>query len=135
VNARRLALFAASLGAFCALVIAAACSTAPPPSQADDCPMVSTACPSPPPSWSKDVQPLIQTYCVTCHSPGPQGIGEMFADLTSYAGAFKARAEITSQVYHCWMPNQDASSPPPPLLTSAQRETIVAWVACNAPNN
>jgi hypothetical protein len=131
MNARGRALLA-TLSALCgALCLAAACST--PPDSTVSCPDVPRSCPSPPPSWAKDVQPLVQNYCVMCHKAG--GIGEAFADLTSYAGAFNARTEMQVQVYHCWMPNQDASTPPPPRLSTAQRETIVAWVACNAPNN
>jgi hypothetical protein len=96
------------------------------------CPVISTDCPTPPPSWAKDVQPIIQNYCVMCHMDG--GSGESLVDLTSYANVFKYRSRELTQVYQCWMPNEDASPPPPPLST-AQRETIVAWLACNAPNN
>ena len=66
------------------------------------------------------------------HQPG--GTGYSNANLTSYANVFKSRAEVLVQVYQCLMPNEDAS-PPPPELTSDQRETIVSWVACGAPNN
>ncbi len=118
-----------SLVGYCVSAAAVACSS---PSAPESCSIISQNCPAPPPSFSKDVQPLIQNYCVMCHSPG--GIGEPTADLTSYAGVYKARAEVQQQVYQCLMPNQDAS-PPPPKLTSDQRETIVAWVACDAPNN
>jgi hypothetical protein len=114
---------------YCVFAAAAACSS---PAATPSCPTISQSCPTPPPSWSKDVQPLVQNYCVMCHSPG--GVGEPMADLTTYAGVYKARAEVQQQVYQCLMPNQDAS-PPAPTLTSAQRETIVSWVACNAPNN
>jgi hypothetical protein len=118
----------------CVLGAIAACSPAPAADGgAATCPTVSTDCPQPPPSWSKDVQPLVQTYCVSCHSDG--GLGESLADLTSYTNVFKNRTEVLQQVYHCYMPNQDASTPPPPVLTADQRETIVAWIACNAPNN
>jgi hypothetical protein len=67
-----------------------------------------------------------------CHKPG--GSGESLADLTSYTNVFHARAAITYQVSQCLMPNEDASPPPPPLSTD-QRETIVAWIGCGAPNN
>jgi hypothetical protein len=131
MNARR----SASLALLCtptAAFVLPACSTSPPPDPTISCPIISTSCPSPPPSFAKDVEPLIQNYCVMCHSPG--GTGEKFADLRTYTGVWMTRTEVQSQVYHCYMPNEDAS-PPPPTLTNAQRETIVAWVACNAPNN
>jgi mono/diheme cytochrome c family protein len=123
-----LLILGAALGASVAV---AACSNSPQPA-ASNCATVSSDCPSPPPSWSKDVQPLVQQYCVMCHQPG--GVGESLADLTSYTNVFRARAEITYQVSQCLMPNQDAS-PPPPQLSTAQRETIVSWIGCMAPNN
>jgi hypothetical protein len=118
----------AALGA---LATVAACSNSPQPAESN-CPTVSSDCPTPPPSWSKDVEPLIQSYCVMCHEPG--GTGESLADLTTYTNVVRVRAEITYQVSTCQMPNQDAS-PPPPQLTTAQRETIVSWIGCKAPNN
>jgi hypothetical protein len=41
---------------------------------------------------------------------------------------------MLTQVYQCLMPPLDAS-PPPPRPGAAERETIVAWIACGAPNN
>jgi cytochrome c5 len=112
--------------------VVAACSNAPAPPVAPNCPTVSSDCPSPMPSWSSDVQPLIKTYCLMCHEPG--GTGYSLADLTSYTHVWMTRAAIASQISQCLMPNQDAS-PPPPQLTTAQRQTIVAWIGCMAPNN
>jgi len=106
------------------LSVVAACSNGPPPTGNDNCPSVSESCPSPPPSWMKDVQPLIQGYCATCHRPG--GTGQT-NDLTTYANVYDQRTEVLLQVYTCKMP----LSP----LSEAQRETIVAWVECAAPNN
>jgi hypothetical protein len=114
----------------CAAV--AACSNGPPSNQTDSCPVISTDCPTTPPSWARDVQPIIQSYCVMCHMPG--GSGESLVDLTSYANVFKDRSTELTQVYQCLMPNQDAS-PPAARLTTTQRETIVGWLACGAPNN
>jgi hypothetical protein len=96
------------------------------------CPLVASDCPATPPSWKADVAPLIAQYCWMCHGDG--GVEQPSVDLSNYAGVYKNRFEVLSQVYHCQMPNADAS-PPPPQLSSAQRETIVAWAACNAPNN
>ena len=79
----------------------------------------------------KDVQPLIEGDCATCHRPG--GTGQA-SDLTTYANVYAHRTEVLFQVYTCRMPNLGASPPLAPL-SEAQRETIVAWVACGAPNN
>ncbi len=136
MKGRSRAVVLALVGLSGALAALAACFDAATPDgmadSAPSCPAVSTDCPSTPPSWAKDVQPIIENYCITCHEPG--GNGEALADLTSYAYVYRSRSSILTQVYQCLMPNQDAS-PPPPELTTDQRETIVAWVACNAPNN
>jgi hypothetical protein len=97
------------------------------------CPTLETNCPSPPPSWTTDVQPLVEKYCVTCHEPG--GVGISSANLTTYADVFKNRTEMLTQVYQCLMPNVDASVPPPALPTAAERQTLVQWVVCGAPQN
>lgn len=132
------AVLRASLFAFVAAATAlaglAACSSS---SNADagpasSCPNVSTSCPAAPPSWKNDVQPLIATYCLTCHGDG--GIEQSRFDYTTYQGVYKARAAMVTQVYQCQMPPLDASPPSPPL-TADQRETIVAWLACGAPQN
>jgi hypothetical protein len=103
-----------------------------PAAARESCPTIASDCPVPPPSWKTDVQPLIQTYCIMCHSPGGTGISS--ADLTTYANVYAHRAAVLHQVFTCLMPKADAS-PPPPMLSQAQRETIVAWTACNAPDN
>lgn len=114
------------------LAVFVACSNAPPPAAGSDaCPSVSQNCPSPPPSWATDVQPLIQRYCVGCHSPGGTGQAN---DLTTYANVHERSTEVLVQVYTCLMPNVDASPPPAPL-SQAQRQIIVAWAECGAPNN
>jgi len=119
------------LAAFGFLSAVAACSNGAPAGGSDSCPNVSQSCPSLPPSWMKDVQPLIEGDCATCHRPG--GTGQA-SDLTTYANVYAHRTEVLFQVYTCRMPNLGASPPLAPL-SEAQRETIVAWVACGAPNN
>jgi hypothetical protein len=110
----------------------AACSNGRSDPGGQACPVVSTDCPSTPPSWTKDVEPIVQSSCLECHSEG--GIEWPLWDLSSYASVYRNRAAVLTQVYQCLMPSQDASPHVPPL-TSDQRETIVSWIACNAPDN
>jgi hypothetical protein len=79
-----------------------------------------------------DVQPIIATYCYQCHGDG--GIEQAFFDYTTYNGVYSNRTEIERQVFACLMPPSDAS-PVPPMPTMAERETLLAWLVCNAPNN
>jgi hypothetical protein len=96
------------------------------------CAGLSTTCPGTPPSWQSDVEPLIATYCLTCHSDG--GVAPATFDYTSYAGVYKNRAEMLTQVYQCVMPLVDAS-PPAAEPSEAERQTIVSWLVCGAPDN
>jgi uncharacterized membrane protein len=122
-------MFGAVLAVASAIAVVA-CST--PGESSPQCPGVSMDCPSPQPSWATEVQPLIQARCYMCHSEG--GIEWPKWDLSSYSSASMNRMEVLTQVFHCWMPPGDAS-PPVPLLTNAERQTIVQWIACGAPDN
>jgi hypothetical protein len=96
------------------------------------CVGLTSACPSPPPSWQNDVQPLIVTYCYQCHGDG--GIEQSQFDYTTYAGVFKNRSEMLTQLFQCQMPPFDGS-PPAVMPDETDRQTLVSWLACGAPDN
>jgi hypothetical protein len=125
-------LFAIAAPASLLSYLAMGCSPGSPAGGDQSCPLIAADCPATPPSWKTDVAPLITQYCGACHGDG--GVEQPTIDLSNYAGVFKNRFEVQFQVYHCEMPQADAS-PPVPQLSNAQRETIVAWAACSAPNN
>ena len=81
------------------------------------------------PSWSTDVEPLISEYCGACHTNG--GAGQSSFNASSYASIFAASATVSEQVSSCAMPEWDAAAQP----TQDERQTIVSWIACKAPNN
>jgi len=115
-----------------ALVGLAGCS---PSSDSPDaaCPNdLPASCPTPPPSWSNDVAPLVDKYCLACHGDG--GIAQPLFDFTTYQNVYANRMEITHQFYACLMPPSDAS-PLPPVPSTAEREMLLAWLKCGAPNN
>ncbi len=116
------------------LGVVAACSTGTSggPESDSACSGLTTTCPATPPSWQNDVQPLIVTYCLTCHSDG--GVAPATFDYTSYTGVYRNRAEMLTQIYQCLMPLVDAA-PPAPQPSSAERQTIVSWLVCGAPDN
>jgi len=133
-RAARLVAFLALAGA-AALGLLSACSNDPGAAGADAaaaCPNVPTDCPATPPSWTHDVQPIIAMYCLSCHGDG--GIEQSVFNYSTYQGVYRNRAAMLTQVYQCLMPLADAS-PPPPRPSAAERETIVAWIACGAPDN
>lgn len=111
---------------------AAAACTSSSGGSGGDCPTLSNDCPATPPSWQNDVQPLIATYCLRCHTDG--GVAPPQFNYETYQGVFRSRAVIVTQLNQCLMPPGDAS-PPAAMPTPAERQTLVAWLACGAPDN
>jgi hypothetical protein len=94
----------------------------------DDCPTLSSACPATPPSWESDVQPIVLAYCTQCHGKG--GVEQPVFDSTTYQSVFVARSEIATVTVNCSMPPSGSSAP-----DAAQRQTLLSWIACGAPDN
>ena len=86
-----------------------------------------TSCPSPEPSYATDVAPLIQAHCVTCH--GPNGVSSD-RPLGTYPQLFAMRQDVLDQVYNCLMPQS-----PQLQLDEADRQTLLGWLVCGAPDN
>jgi hypothetical protein len=97
---------------------------------ATDCTMLTSGCPATPPSWQNDVQPIIATYCGSCHGSG--GVERAMFDSTTYTSVFEARSTLATVIVNCSMP---PPSPPAPSPDAAQRQTVLSWVECNAPDN
>ena len=118
------------IAALAAVSIAWGCTSSDSPADAgaSSCPSdLPSACPSPPPSYAKDVAPIFARRCVVCHSEG--GV-EAERDYTTYDRIHQLRTDILTQVYACRMPPADAAAP-----TLAERETLLGWLVCGAPNN
>jgi hypothetical protein len=85
-------------------------------------------CPSPPPSWSNEVQPIVDRTCNECHGDG--GVQQHVLDFTTYSSVYRNRGSILAQFYTCKMPPPDAAAPRP-----QERQALLGWLVCNAPNN
>lgn len=96
-------------------------------SQASDCPSdLPASCPaSGAPSYQNDVAPILAARCVSCHSAG--GI-EANAPLDTYTAVYDRRGPVLDQVYACKMPQGTPLSP-------AERQALLTWLVCGAPNN
>ena len=93
-----------------------------------DCPNdLPASCPSPQPSYASRINPLIADRCVPCHSPGGLASDKPLGD---YADVFKRRGTVLNEVYTCLMPPADAGQ-----LSDAERQDLLSWLVCNAPNN
>jgi hypothetical protein len=94
------------------------------PNCPDDLP---AACPSPEPSWDGGVQAIIDAKCVVCHKPGGLAFDKQFTD---YAKIYAYRGEALDQVYSCYMPPPDGGT-----LSPSERQELLGWFICGAPNN
>jgi hypothetical protein len=86
------------------------------------------ACPSPPPSWFNSARIIVETKCSPCHLPG--GADDPQIDYSSYQRVNQGRGEMFLQVDTCAMPPSDAAA-----LTLTERDTLLAWLICGAPDN
>jgi len=86
------------------------------------------ACPAKPPSFASDVGPVLESRCGgACHSP--TGV-EPSRPIQTWAEVSPQAQSILSQVHACRMPPIGE----PPLLAS-ERQLILAWLVCGAPDN
>jgi uncharacterized membrane protein len=85
------------------------------------------SCPSAAPSYQAAVSPIINLRCVTCHSPGGQ---EASRPLQTYSQVYSERSAVLNQVYACNMPPGSAAQP-----TAQEREALLGWLVCGAPQN
>jgi len=82
----------------------------------------------PTPSWSTDVQPIVNARCANpCHSPTGQDPTRVFTD---WQHVYNDRITVLSEVYSCKMPN-----PPAQPLDENERQILLGWLVCGAPNN
>ena len=73
------------------------------------------------------VEPIIETRCEGCHSAGHAGASW---PLTTYGEVQTLALEIQAEVRACRMPEADAGQ-----LSSTQREELLDWLVCGAPDN
>ena len=112
--------------AFAAVCIAACSAKNDPPSCTPEAPP--PTCPAQAPSWSNEVSEIFSAGCSPCHFPG--GVEDSAEDYSTYAGVSRVAGTIEGQVASCAMPPSDAGT-----LSSADRETLLAWIVCKAPDN
>jgi predicted CXXCH cytochrome family protein len=85
------------------------------------------SCPTTQPSYQTDVAPILQSYCVSCHQAGGS---EANKPLDTYQSALNLSGDVEGEVAGCSMPPSSDAQP-----TAAQRETLLTWILCGAPNN
>jgi len=113
------------------LLSGAACSSTPDPGgTALNCPAGlpdSSACPTSAPSYSGEIQGIISERCLGCHYPGNKNSEQV---LDTYDDVHGSLTTVEKEVYRCDMPPAGE-----PQLTSDERQALLAWLVCGAPNN
>jgi hypothetical protein len=92
------------------------------------CAVAPDTCPSDQPSYSRDVVPLLDAKCNGCHT----GIDGGPWALTNYTDVREWGIQIAIDISQCVMPPADDGTD---ALTANERETLLAWVVCGAPEN
>jgi hypothetical protein len=107
----------------------AACGTGSGGDPGASCPAPPASCPSPEPSWSTDVQPIVNRSCAPCHFPGGRYASKF--NFSTYAGVSGPRGSVLDALSKCLMPLPGGNVP----LAPADREKMLAWLVCGAPQN
>jgi hypothetical protein len=86
------------------------------------------SCPSRPPSFAADVLPILNQRCNNCHDPnlvnGPWPLQDYY-DVSAWQG------QIAADLVNCTMPPPDGGT----TLPEPEREQLITWIVCGAPNN
>jgi uncharacterized membrane protein len=79
------------------------------------------------PSYSGEVQAIISERCLGCHYQGNKNSEQV---LDTYDAVHRSLTVVEKEVYGCDMPPAGE-----PQLTSDERQALLAWLVCGAPNN
>jgi hypothetical protein len=91
-------------------------------------------CVSPTPSFSTDVEPsFLNVFCSSCHGPG-EPENSLF-DCSSYAGVSTNLSTMPGTLYDFVSTDQMPPSYAAMIPTQAQREVLLNWINCGAPDN
>jgi len=107
------------------VLVASGCRTsAVPPTSAPEL----ASCPSPPPSYRADVVPVLRQKCFACHAGDGDEVEDH--DFSSFAKVRAQRASIEGKVRARAMPPSGRQQ-----LTDPERQTLLWWLSCHAPEN
>jgi hypothetical protein len=88
------------------------------------------SCPPDAAGYKATIAPMFDQLCVACHKPGGQSVHY----LRNYAEVAALAGPVLDQVYACKMPPAASYSMYPPL-TLTQREELLGWLVCGAPDD
>jgi uncharacterized membrane protein len=79
------------------------------------------------PRYSAKIAPIISNRCLPCHFAGNTISGIALEDRAS---VYNYRSIALTQVYQCKMPPSGAEN-----LSSTERDLLIQYLVCNAPDN
>jgi uncharacterized membrane protein len=88
---------------------------------------VPQGCPAVVPSYQNQIAAIVEARCVVCHQP--VGPGAEWP-LGSWGGISSVSDDALSLVASCKMPEADAGQ-----LTPDERQALLNWLTCGAPDN
>ena len=112
------------------LGVLAACSPEPLPPPAESCSATlpdDGDCSTAAPSYATDVVPLVQAHCLDCHFSGNR-YSKVVLETQAQIQSNSRTAETA--LYRCDMPPADGTP-----LGNDDREVLLKWLVCGAPNN
>jgi cytochrome c553 len=101
--------------------------------------VVPVACPSVVPSFQGQVEPIVEANCARCHQPaGTPGVEPQYTrdpPLDDYAHIQAAAGDSLSWLNDCGMPPVDNPMYPWFPMSPEERDVLVNWINCGAPDN
>jgi hypothetical protein len=92
------------------------------------CPNDLPTCANDAPSYKDDIAPIFERRCFECHADA--GSAASAKNFSDYDHVFAQRSAILNNVYACKMPKKPAAP-----LAPEDRQKLLLWLKCNAPNN
>jgi uncharacterized membrane protein len=107
-----------------------ACAGPDPPPVENECKAglpSEDACATATPSYAEDIAPLVEARCLECHFAGNRQSSVVLETHAQLAGS---RQLVETRVYRCQMPPSEATA-----LSATERELLLQWLVCGAPDN
>ena len=99
------------------------------PGPSSPCTNPPSSCPSQVPSYQGEINAIIVGGCLPCHDP-TTGQDQPPA-LNGYTAVAAGAGSSLDQLAACKMPTADSGF----VLTAQQRQDLLTWYVCGAPNN
>jgi uncharacterized membrane protein len=87
----------------------------------------SSDCDAAAPSYATAIAPIVEARCLNCHFAGNHNSSVVLETQSELKGQ---RGLVETQVYRCQMPPSDGGA-----LSTSDRNQLLKWLVCGAPDN